>query len=315
MAGDTADFLPDGNMLSPAYLEMTLQLDANDSASTLLLEVLPEALQGVALATTYLLPSNASPAIIFTAHFEAHADRGEINARLALVEAAHGVKLQPSFTLLPPTNWLEVAYQAHPPLKLGRFVVYGSHDRPVLSADLIGLEIEAATAFGTGQHGTTAGCLLVLDQLMRSASPPQSVADIGTGSGILALAAYKLWHCPVTATDIDPECIRVTRTHLRANNVPEGRDGVTLCVADGTQDRTIVDNGPYDLVIANILAGPLKDMAGDLVSLCSTAGGRILLSGLLTSQFDEVVAAYQDLGCRLETHTTRDEWSIVLLSR
>jgi ribosomal protein L11 methyltransferase len=294
--------------LSPAYLQIRLSLSAERAS---LFDSIDAALDGFALATTRLEPGQDGPLAQYTAIFNEDADRADITARIALVDPT----LTFAFEELAPANWLEIAYQAHPPLRLNRFVIYGSHDRPDLGPGDIGLEIEAATAFGTGQHGTTAGCMLVLDELAEQDYRPTSVIDVGTGSGILALAAYKLWRCPVLATDIDAEAVRVARVHAQVNMVPQGPAKLDLLVADGCADQTIQDRKPYDLVIANILAGPLKDMAPELIDLASPAQGKILLSGLLTTQFEEVLAAYQSRGCILLSHTQRDEWAIVLLAR
>ncbi len=276
---------------------------------------LDAALSDLAVATSVDEPANPGDGVYYTALFMADEDHAQILARIAVVAAQTGQDMDPVLTLLPPTDWLAVSYQAHPPLRIGRFMIYGSHDRPSLTDDCIGLEIEAATAFGTGQHGTTSGCLQALETLYDNGFRPRSVIDVGTGSGILALASHVLWQCPVLATDIDPESIRVTRVHIQTNGLTEGPDALTLCVADGTQDNVIQQGAPYDCVIANILAGPLKDMAADLTALVVSQTGRLILSGLLVTQVEDVMAAYTTQGCTLVQETHHGEWAALTLQR
>lgn len=295
---------------SPEMLECRLPLPA---ALPHLVVALDAALSDLSVASSVDEPHTPGAGVVYTALFMADVDQADILARIALVAAETGEDLAPSLAILPPTDWLAVSYQAHPPLRIGRFMIYGSHDRPPLTDAMIGLEIEAATAFGTGQHGTTSGCLQALETLYDAGFKPRRVIDVGTGSGILALAAHKLWACPVLATDIDPESIRVTRVHLQTNHVPEGAETITLCVADGVGDAGIQQNAPYDCVIANILAGPLKDMAADLTALVTPQTGRLILSGLLITQVSDVLAAYPDCAVLAETH--HGEWAALTLQR
>lgn len=232
-------------------------------------------------------------------------DRSDVVAKLALIAVMHGVELpEPAIERLPEINWLEHSYQQFPPFTVGPFFVYGSHYEGEKPAGQIPLQIDAATAFGSGEHGTTSGCLILLDQLKRNGFMPGSVLDMGCGSGILSIAARKIWDCPVTAVDIDPESVRVTNNHAAAN-------GVSLMAMAG--DGFAVVDSDYDLVIANILPAPLKAMARDVVR-CTRPGGRIILSGMLLDQARDVLDVYVALGAKLEQRLDRGEWTALLLS-
>ena len=209
-------------------------------------------------------------------------------------------------------GWLEKSYRAHPPFSVGGFYLYGSHiDDPSPPLGERPLRMDAATAFGSGEHGTTAGCLKVLRALRDEGFRAGNILDLGTGSGILAIAAWMLWGCAVLATDIDPEAIAVTARHAAANGLPD--NAVAVHVADGF-DAVIRDRAPYDLVIANILAPPLRAMAADIVAV-TRPGGRILLSGMLAEQVDSVVPLYEAPGCAVVTTRLEGDWASVLLGR
>lgn len=230
----------------------------------------------------------------------------DIIARLALAGSVNGIEASPPvFEALPDVNWLEQSYRQFPPFTVGPFYVHGSHTTDPAPAGSIDLQIDAATAFGSGEHGTTAGCLLLLDQLKREGFAPGAVLDMGCGSGILSIAAKKLWDVPVLAVDIDPESVRVTNNHCAANNV-------TLTAMAG--DGFAVVEGTYDLIIANILPVPLKAMVGDAVG-CVNAGGFIILSGMLLDQAEDVLRTYETLGVRLQTRLDRGEWTALLLKK
>ncbi|MBN8520615.1 MAG: 50S ribosomal protein L11 methyltransferase [Alphaproteobacteria bacterium] len=214
--------------------------------------------------------------------------------------------------ILPDIDWVKHAYQALPAFSVGTFYIYGAHARPEAPPPgFIPLEIEAATAFGSGTHGTTGGCLEVLCQLKQKGTAPQTILDIGTGSGILAIACAKLWpNAQVTGSDIDPECIRVSTLHADLNTAPQ----IVWMVADGMNDPKMKSLGGCDLVIANILAGPLTDMAKDITQAVGT-NGLLILSGLLEAQIDKVVSAYTAQGLTLRETLIRDEWAILTLGR
>ncbi|HMN53173.1 MAG TPA: 50S ribosomal protein L11 methyltransferase, partial [Sphingopyxis sp.] len=175
--------------------------------------------------------------------------------------------------------------------------------------------IDASQAFGTGGHDTTAGCLAMLDRLARAGASPRNIADIGTGTGLLAFAGHALWpRARVIASDIDPASIVVTRDNAAINGVPLGRGGgrLALAVAPGTDHPAIRHRAPYDLVVANILAGPLITLAPDIASI-TAPGGHAILAGLIARQMEPVLAAYRAQGFRLAQRGGSAEWPCLLL--
>jgi ribosomal protein L11 methyltransferase len=198
------------------------------------------------------------------------------------------------------------------PVAAGRFVVHGAHDRTRVPLNHIGIEIEAALAFGTGHHGTTRGCLLALDAICKAmplAKTRPRILDVGTGSGVLAIAAARALHAHVLATDIDAFAVRTARS-----NASHNRAGSLLSVvlADGVGARTIRTHALYDLIFANILLGPLKRIATPLRRLAAP-GGRVVLSGILPSQANAVIAAYRPLA--LQRRLDIDSWTTLVLVR
>lgn len=213
---------------------------------------------------------------------------------------------------VPDIDWLAHSYQQFAPFTVGDFYIYGSHYDGEKPADKIMLQIDAATAFGSGEHGTTAGCLDALQELKAEGFTPTDTLDLGTGSGILAIAAWKLWGTPVFATDIDPESVRVTEVHAGMNATPLAAHAMSTEVADGFHSARLNGSEKFDLVIANILAGPLVQMAEDLVK-CVGPGGYVLLSGMLNDQAAEVGEAYTSRGLMLKKRYDRAEWTSLLL--
>ncbi len=215
-----------------------------------------------------------------------------------------------SIEAIPPTDWLAATYEAFPAIRVGRFHIRGSHDPAPAPSGTIGLCIDAATAFGTGQHETTAGCLMALERLAKRQSV-RRVLDMGCGSGILAFAAARLWRAPVLALDVDPEAVRVARANVRINRV--GR-WVRAVAGNGYRDRRVAAGGPYDLIVANILAGPLAEMAKDLADNLAP-GGTAVLAGLLTSQQAQVLAAHRMQGLELVARLPVGDWPTLVLRR
>lgn len=237
--------------------------------------------------------------------------RGAIMARLALAWLGlAGSPPELRWERLPPTDWLGVNQASFPPLAIGRYFVHGSHYRGRVPMSRLPLLIDATTAFGTGEHATTGGCLLALDAIARSGTAVR-VLDMGTGTGILAMAAAKTWHHRVEARDIDPEAVRVAAHNLRRNGVSRL---VTVRPSAGYRDRWVTQGAPYDLVLANILARPLVVMARDLGRVLAP-GGLAVLSGLLEWQEREVLAAHRLQGLRLLQRIVIDGWSTLVLAR
>lgn len=215
---------------------------------------------------------------------------------------------------VPEQDWLAVSYEQFKPFSVGPFFIYGSHYDGAVPEGQIGLQIDAATAFGSGEHGTTKGCLQAMLDLKGRGACPWNVLDMGTGSGILAIAAWKLWKTPILAVDNDAEAVRVAGVHQKINGVPEGATEMTTACGDGFKETTTQKRKPYDLVIANILASALKEMAEDLTAVCDE-NGYVILSGILNEQTDSVIARYAPLGFSLEKKYTVGDWTSLVLQR
>jgi ribosomal protein L11 methyltransferase len=212
------------------------------------------------------------------------------------------------------TDWVRVSQQGLEPIRAGRFFVHTpTHykDRP---EGAISFEIDAGLAFGTGQHATTAGCLEALDRLEREGKHFTNIADIGTGTGLLAFAALALWpEAKAIATDIDPIAIEVSRDNAAINGVPLGHGAgeLLLAAADGMDSAMLTARAPFDLLIANILAGPLIDLAPSFAKAIAP-GGTIILAGLLDTQADAVAASYDGLGMSVVDRGS-GEWPVLVL--
>ncbi len=212
-------------------------------------------------------------------------------------------------------NWLEKSYSGFPPFQIANFLVFGSHYKQTVPQGVMPLQIDAATAFGSGEHGTTRGCLEALSYLAETGFVPDTTLDMGAGSGILAIAAYKLWEKPVLAVDIDKEATRVACRHRRLNHIPSGDAGMMCATGDGYAARRVKDSkSKFNLIIANILALPLIIMAGDLAKNLEK-DGYVILSGLLVEQSDKVLAAHIQHGLVLEKLITHGEWRTLILRK
>jgi ribosomal protein L11 methyltransferase len=209
---------------------------------------------------------------------------------------------------LADADWLALALSGLPPVRAGRFLVYGAHDLGQVPASAVGLRIEAGAAFGTGHHGTTAGCLAAFDALLK-ARPFRRVLDVGAGTGVLAIAAARTGGAVVVGTDIDPVSVRIARENAKLN-----RARARFVRADGLAHRLVADAGPYDLVFANILARPLVSLAPDIRRALKPRG-LVILSGLLRGQARTVRAAYVGQGLRLHRRLDRDAWTTLVMGR
>jgi len=214
------------------------------------------------------------------------------------------------FDTVEPKDWVKATLAELVPVHAGRFIVHGQHDRAKVAPNKLGIEIEAALAFGTGHHGTTRGCLLLLGGLLK-AFRPRRVLDLGTGTGVLAIAAAKALHEKVLASDIDALSVKVAAENAQANGVGQL---VEFAVGSGFSASLLRQRQPFDLVLANILANPLRQMATSMAR--HLAGeGRVILSGLLSAQATSVIAAYRSRGLVLERHIRIDGWISLLLRK
>ena len=209
---------------------------------------------------------------------------------------------------LPDQDWIRLSQEGLPPVRAGRFFVYGAHDAGTVPHGVIPMKIEAGLAFGTGHHETTALCLGALSTIARERAF-RNVLDLGCGTGLLAIGAAKLWKRPVLASDIDPVAVTVTRDNARANGVAPLVRAVT---ADGLTNPILANGAPYDLLIANILAGPLTQLAPSIIRSLAP-GAVLLLSGLLTNQEKLVTSFYRSL--RYVGARRAGPWSALVLEK
>lgn len=249
------------------------------------------------------------------AYFEARPEPELVAVLQALAPSAKTAT--PTIAELPDEDWVTLSQQGLEPVQAGRFFVHTSSFADRVPAGATSFLIDASQAFGTGGHDTTAGCLAMLDRLARQGVTPRDIADIGTGTGLLAFAALALWpRARAIGSDIDPASIFVTRDNAAINSVLLGRGGgrLTVAVAPGTDHPTIKQRAPYDLVIANILAGPLITLAPDIAAV-TAPGGRAILAGLIARQMEPVLAAYRAQGFRLLARGGSAEWPCLLLTK
>ena len=248
------------------------------------------------------------------AYFEGQPSPAAIKLLRSLAPSAAGTK--PVVEQLPDEDWVTLSQQGLEPVTAGRFHVRN------LAADQqrpghVNFLIEASRAFGTGQHETTAGCLTMLDRMRRVGMRFGNVADIGTGTGLLAFAALHLWpRAYATASDIDPVAVEISAQNAAANSIPlgKGQGQIALYTAAGVDHPAIATRAPYDLLIANILAGPLIELAPSLCAMVED-GGTILLAGLLNEQAEAVIAAYRAQGMRLAERADRGDWPTLRLRK
>src|SRR6516162_3806147 len=295
------------------------RLSSDASTAQKIADALAESLEAEQFAASAFeeTPGRWSLAI----HFRQRPDEAAVRALIASAAgraAAHALV----FETLAPTDWVRKSLEGR-----GRFVVHGAHDRARVRANRIGIEIAAALAFGTGHHGTTRGCLLALDRIVkarrrqRDASvgataprkrPIRAIAlDIGTGTGVLAIAAAKALRRPVLASDIDVRAVTIARDNVRINRVGAV---VEVIHAAGVLTRPFRGRAPYDLICANILLDPLKALATPMARLVAP-NGQVVLSGLLTAQAGAALASYRARGLALARRVTLEGWATLTLVR
>lgn len=207
-------------------------------------------------------------------------------------------------------DWVAKSLEGLKPVSAGGFYIYGAHDADKIPAGLTPIQIEAAQAFGTGHHETTTGCLIAINDLLKR-RPPEFMLDVGTGTGVLAIALAKRTRTPVIATDIDPISVSTAQQNARANGV----GGQVIAVeADGLTNRLVWENAPFDLIVANILAQPLRELAPEIAQ-AAQSGAHIILSGILHGQAARIIATYRQQRFTLVRRIERGEWTTIVMRR
>jgi len=247
-------------------------------------------------------------------YFETNPDEAAVRALMAAA-AGDDAGRAVAFSTVAAKDWVAASLAGLKPVPAGRFLVHGAHDRTCVAPHRVGIEIEAALAFGTGHHGTTRGCLLALDRLVKSCGNRvrrrAPVLDVGTGTGVLAIAAARALRCRVVASDIDARAVVVARANARANRAGPWID---IVPAAGVSASRLRRAGPYAIVLANILLPPLKRMAHEIAALVAP-GGYVILSGLLDAQAGAALAAYRGQGLALAARNSLEGWTTLMLVR
>jgi len=242
-------------------------------------------------------------------YFEHPPDQDAVRALIGEL-AGKAAREDLAFATVAARDWVAQSLEGLTPVPAGRFLVHGSHHRDGVPPNRIGVEIEAALAFGTGHHGTTRGCLIALDRILKRRRP-RRILDVGSGTGVLAIAAARATRRPVLAGDIDAMSVRVARENARLNRVGTL---VEIIQANGLSDRRQRARAPYDLVFANILLGPLKLLAKP-TRRYAALNARVIVSGLLPGHANAALAAYRALGFVLERRLPLDGWVTLILAR
>src|SRR4051794_27318724 len=277
----------------------------NESAAKRVVDVLTEIFfEGEAAIAAFERPDGRWDV---TVHFADAPDQSLLR-ELVINAASTEIAATLVFDVVEAKDWVKATLEELVPVRAGRFVVHGRHDRAKVPPNKLAVEIEAALAFGTGHHGTTRGCLLLLDHVLK-AYRPRRVLDLGTGTGVLAISAAKALRTAMLASDIDPLSVKVARDNARLNGVGEL---VSVISAIGFSAPQLAESAPFDLVLANILANPLRQMATPMARHLAKSA-LIILSGLLPHQAQGVIAAYRARGLVLERHIQVEGWSSLLM--
>jgi ribosomal protein L11 methyltransferase len=228
-------------------------------------------------------------------------------AEQALLSLSLSSSTETMIEQLPDIDWVEKSQRGLPPVKAGRFWIYGSHDKELIPKNTKWpVEINAGLAFGTGHHGTTKGCLIEFDKFLKEGFFPNKVLDLGCGAGILAIAAAKALNLEIIATDIDSDAVEVTLFNARINNVSE----LIKCYKLNGVKNSVLQKNTFDLIFANILAGPLIKLSADIVDiLCPN--GKVILSGILDNQSDLVTRAFVNCGLEIEKKSSISGWTSI----
>jgi len=249
------------------------------------------------------------------AYFDAKPCTKDVELLHSLVPSA--AEAAPEIEQLDAQDWTTLSQEGLEPIRAGRFFVHTPLHRAAAPDDAIVLEIDAGRAFGTGHHETTTGCLVALDALKRNGAQFANILDLGTGTGLLAFAAHRLWPAArLIASDIDPVAVEVSEENARINRIPSGRarGQIELVVASGLRHGRLRVRAPYDLILANILAGPLIELA-PAVAGAMAPGGTLILAGLLDHQATAVAAAYRRQGLMPVTSIDRGDWPTLVMRK
>jgi len=293
-------------MLTPSVIRASLRIGSEAKARGVA-DLLTESFDNNHVAIAAFEADDGTWSV--SAHFAQAPDEAFVRSLVAhAVDADAAAALV--FETVEARDWVRASLDALAPVSAGRFVVHGSHDRARIRANQTGIEIEAALAFGTGHHGTTRGCLMLLNEVLRR-SRPGSVLDLGTGTGVLAIAAAKALRRNILATDIDPRAVQVARDNARLNGVVNLIEAVC---AVGMSAPAFKARAPFDLVLANILANPLRRLAPQIAAHLAPRA-TVILSGILPEQLRSVVASYRGQGLELVKTIELEGWSSVLLDR
>lgn len=294
--------------LSPEFwsVELDVPVDLVPAAEDLLADA------GIAVSSYEVVKPGVamSPDWRVQVLFDAPPDERSWRRRLQEVAAGLGIPAVIRFTHLPPQDWVRHTNKLNAPVMAGRFFLYGAHDAGQVPPGKLGILLDAGLAFGTGRAPSTYGCLQAIDDLCRVRTP-RRMLDMGTGSGVLAMAAAKAGAGSVLAADIDPVATDVTRSNVRLNGLSQR---ITAITASKPDDPRLIAGGPYELVAANILAGPLCHMATGLARLVAS-GGHLVLSGLLAREEHLIVARYRSTGLTLARRIPREGWHTLVFTR
>ena len=283
------------------------RLSSDAATARKIADALAEAFDADAVATSAFEEPDGRWSLAI--HFRARPDEPAVRTLIAVAAGAAAADAL-VFETLPATDWVRKSQQGLTPVNAGRFVVHGAHDRARVRANHIGIEIEAALAFGTGHHGTTRGCLLALDRIVKG-TRPRNILDVGTGSGVLAIAAARALHRLVLASDIDGRSVAIARGNAHLN-----RAGgyIRIIHGAGLTRHDFRQRGPFALIFANILLEPLQRLATPMARLAAPRG-RIVLSGLLVGQARAALACYRARGMVLERRIRLEGWATLVLRR
>jgi ribosomal protein L11 methyltransferase len=306
--------------LNPGDEAVVARLPAEQHSARLIADVLAEVLDQQEAAIAAVADSNSGWAVEIT--FRNPPDEAAVRSLVRLGAGPEPAKAL-RFARLAQRDWIASSLAGLQPVRAGRFIVHGAHSRDQIPVNRIGIEIEAALAFGTGHHGTTRGCLFALDRIAKSNKQEAQrakgrrgrakirILDLGTGTGVLAIAAAKAFRAAVLASDLDRVAAITARQNARRNHV---RGLVEVIQASGLSARRFREHGPFDLIFANILLRPLQQLAAPLARLAAP-GAHIVLSGLLPQQMSAALASYRAQGLVLERRLVLENWATLVLLR